>query len=52
VLPIGGDVNIRDDEDETPLFTVESIDVARWLVEHGASIDCINSEGQIVYALN
>ena len=46
--PTGGDVNIKDDDDETPLFVVESIEVARWLVEHGASIDCRNHEGNTV----
>ena len=44
----GGDVNVKDDDGETPLFTVESVDVARWLVEHGASLDCRNQEGNTV----
>ena len=44
----GGDVNVKDDDDETPLFTVESVDMARWLVEHGASLDCRNQEGKTV----
>lgn len=43
--PAGGDVNVKDEDNETPLYTVESVDVARWLVEHGASIDCTNQEG-------
>ncbi|KIJ52647.1 hypothetical protein M422DRAFT_26216 [Sphaerobolus stellatus SS14] len=41
----GGDVNIKDEDNETPLFTVESVEVARWLVEHGADIHCCNAEG-------
>ncbi|KAF8573665.1 ankyrin [Ramaria rubella] len=41
----GGDVNVKDEDSETPLFTVESVDVARWLVEHGANLDCQNEEG-------
>ncbi|GJJ08555.1 hypothetical protein Clacol_002773 [Clathrus columnatus] len=42
---IGGNVNIKDEDNETPLFVVESIEVARWLVEHGADIQCLNTEG-------
>lgn len=45
---IGGDVNVKDNDGETPLFTVESIQVARWLVENGAGLDCRNQEGNTV----
>lgn len=44
----GGDVNVKDDDDETPLFIVEGVEMARWLVEHGARIDCRNREGHTV----
>jgi len=42
---LGGDVNITDEDNESPLFTVESVAVARWLVDHGAHVDIKNSEG-------
>lgn len=41
----GGDTNIKDDDDETPLFVVESTAVARWLIEHGADATCVNKDG-------
>ena len=41
----GGDVNIADEDGDTPLYVVESIDTAKWLVQHGATIERANSEG-------
>ncbi|KAF8992847.1 hypothetical protein BDQ17DRAFT_1392770 [Cyathus striatus] len=41
----GGDVNITDSDGDTPLYTVENIETARWLVDHGAVIDRRNNEG-------
>ncbi|KDQ14280.1 hypothetical protein BOTBODRAFT_187931 [Botryobasidium botryosum FD-172 SS1] len=41
----GGNVNIADEDGDTPLYTVESVDVAQFLVDHGARIDLRNSEG-------
>ncbi|WVQ98695.1 hypothetical protein IAU59_005826 [Kwoniella sp. CBS 9459] len=41
----GGDPNIQDDDGDTPLYVVESIEVARWLVEKGADPASINEEG-------
>ncbi|CAE6380139.1 unnamed protein product [Rhizoctonia solani] len=41
----GGDVNITDEEGDTPLYTAESVPVAQFLVEHGALVDVTNSEG-------
>ncbi|CAE7212890.1 unnamed protein product [Rhizoctonia solani] len=41
----GGDVNVTDEEGDTPLFTAETVAVAQFLVEHGASVDVRNSEG-------
>ncbi|KAG8747303.1 hypothetical protein FRC10_001482 [Ceratobasidium sp. 414] len=40
----GGDVNIADEEGDTPLYAAESIAVAQFLVEHGAQVDIKNSE--------
>lgn len=41
----GGDVNISDEDGDTPLYTVENIDTAQWLVDHGAVIDWRNGTG-------
>lgn len=41
----GGNVNITDEDGDTPLYTVESVDVAQFLVEHGANASHRNSEG-------
>uniref|UniRef100_A0A0W0FRM7 Uncharacterized protein n=1 Tax=Moniliophthora roreri TaxID=221103 RepID=A0A0W0FRM7_MONRR len=41
----GGDVNITDSDGDTPLYTVENVETAQFLVDHGAIIDRVNSEG-------
>ncbi|KAH6913037.1 ankyrin repeat-containing domain protein [Coprinopsis sp. MPI-PUGE-AT-0042] len=41
----GGDVNITDDDGDTPLYTVENIETAKWLIDHGSVVDRRNSEG-------
>ncbi|KAH7911092.1 hypothetical protein BJ138DRAFT_1151545 [Hygrophoropsis aurantiaca] len=41
----GGDVNITDEDGDTPLYTVENVATARWLVDHGANVDRQNNEG-------
>ncbi|KAF8227276.1 ankyrin [Tricholoma matsutake] len=41
----GGDVNITDSDGDTPLYTVETIETARFLVEHGAIVDRTNNHG-------
>ncbi|KAI0671613.1 ankyrin [Trametes maxima] len=41
----GGDVNVTDNDGDTPLYVVESIETARWLVEHGATVNRQNDEG-------
>ncbi|KXN91738.1 Ankyrin repeat-containing protein P1E11.10 [Leucoagaricus sp. SymC.cos] len=41
----GGDVNVTDDEGDTPLYTVENIETARFLIEHGAVLERTNNEG-------
>ena len=40
----GGDVNVADEEGDTPLYTAESVAVAQFLVERGAYVDIKNSE--------
>ncbi len=44
----GGDINVTDEDGDTPLFTVESEETARWMVEHGARVDVRNGEGLTV----
>jgi len=41
----GGDVNITDNDGDTPLYTVETVETARFLVQHGAVVDRTNNEG-------
>ena len=37
-------MDITDSDGDTPLYTVESVDTARWLVEHGATVSRTNNE--------
>ncbi|KAF8807033.1 ankyrin [Phlegmacium glaucopus] len=41
----GGDVNIADSDGDTPLYTVENLETARFLVQHGAVVARRNNEG-------
>ena len=41
----GGDVNIADNDGDTPLYTVENLETARFLVQHGATVARHNIEG-------
>ncbi|KAJ7170625.1 ankyrin repeat-containing domain protein [Mycena crocata] len=41
----GGDVNVQDGDGDTPIYTVENVETARFLVTHGATLDRQNSEG-------
>jgi len=41
----GGDVNIADSDGDTPLYTVENLQTARFLVQHGALVARHNNEG-------
>ncbi|KAI0749587.1 ankyrin [Daedaleopsis nitida] len=41
----GGDVNITDEDGDTPLYVVENVETARFLVEHGAIVSRQNAEG-------
>ena len=42
---VGGDINITDSDGDTPLYTVESVEVAQYLVGKGAIVDRQNLEG-------
>lgn len=48
LISVGGDINIPDSEGDTPLFTVEGLEAAKWLVEHGSDPNLQNEEGQTV----
>ncbi|OAX41180.1 ankyrin [Rhizopogon vinicolor AM-OR11-026] len=41
----GGDVNVTDEDGDTPLYTVENQETAQWLLDHGATLDRRNNEG-------
>lgn len=41
----GGDINVLDEDGDTPLYTVESIETAKFMFEHGATLDTRNAEG-------
>ncbi|KAF9450344.1 ankyrin [Macrolepiota fuliginosa MF-IS2] len=41
----GGDVNLTDDEGDTPLYTVEDVETAQFLIQHGAILERRNNEG-------
>ncbi|CED84727.1 FOG: Ankyrin repeat [Phaffia rhodozyma] len=45
LLSKGGNINLTDEDGETPLFTVESVDTARFLIENGADVAWKNKEG-------
>lgn len=38
-------MNITDSDGDTPLYTVEDVRTAQWLVEHGAHVDIRNGDG-------
>lgn len=52
LLSVGGDINLRDDDGDTPLYVVESVDTARWMVDHGADPSLANDEGLSVGSLH
>lgn len=45
LLSKGGDINLGDEDGETPLFTVESVDFAREMIERGADPTRMNEDG-------
>jgi len=42
---LGGNVDVTDEDGDTPLYTVENVDTAKWLIEHGATVDRQNNAG-------
>lgn len=46
LVSVGGDVNLADEDGDTPLYVVESLPAAQWLVEHGADASHKNGEGK------
>ncbi|ORX39870.1 ankyrin repeat-containing domain protein [Kockovaella imperatae] len=47
LLSKGGNINLPDEDGETPLFTVETMEAARFLVEKGADVNWENEEGLV-----
>jgi ankyrin repeat protein len=45
LISVGGDINLRDDDGDTPLYVVESLEMARWMIERGAQWGVVNEEG-------
>ena len=45
IVSAGGDVNVTDQDGDTPLYVVENVETARYLVEHGANTNRQNDEG-------
>lgn len=45
-------MNITDEDGDTPLYVVESVDMAQWLVEHGAEVYHRNTEGLTVWLVS
>jgi hypothetical protein len=41
LISVGGDINLRDDDGDTPLYVVESIE----MIERGAEWGVVNEEG-------
>src|SRR6266852_7657461 len=44
----GGNVNVSDEDGDTPLYTVENIETARFLVDNGADLTRRNNDGLTV----
>ena len=51
LLDHGADINIRDNDGDTPLYVAETIQVAQYLLERGALLDTVNEEGISVLVL-
>ncbi|KAG2060842.1 hypothetical protein BDR06DRAFT_388726 [Suillus hirtellus] len=41
----GGDVNVTDEDGDTPLYAVENTETAQWLLDHGSTLDHQNNDG-------
>jgi len=48
----GGNVNVTDNDGDTPLYTVENVQTARFLVENGAIVARQNLEGVSVRSIS
>lgn len=46
LVSAGGDVNLADEDGDTPLYVTESVPAAEWLVSHGADAAHKNGEGR------
>lgn len=46
LISVGGDINLKDEDGETPLFTVESKEAAEEMIRRGAEVQARNNEGQ------
>jgi ankyrin repeat protein len=44
----GGNVNVTDEDGDTPLYTIENIETAQFLLDHGADPTWRNHEGLTV----
>jgi hypothetical protein len=51
-LLTGGSVDLTDEDGDTPLYTVESVETARFLLERGATVNRTNNEGISVCRLS
>jgi hypothetical protein len=38
-------VNVTDEDGDTPLYAVENLETAQWLLDHGATLGRRNNEG-------
>jgi hypothetical protein len=45
LISLGGDINLVDADGDTPLYCVENIETAKYLVDHGAVVERRNHEG-------
>jgi hypothetical protein len=45
LISVGGDINLRDEDGDTPLYVVETVEMARWMIERGAQWGVTNDEG-------
>ncbi|KAG1804784.1 ankyrin repeat-containing domain protein [Suillus plorans] len=41
----GGDVNVTDEDGDTPLYAAENTETAQWLLDHGSTLDHQNNDG-------
>jgi hypothetical protein len=48
LISIGGDINLRDADGDSPLYVVESVEMARWMIERGADPTIKNDDGLTV----